>query len=126
MTKRQPIRRRSKYSAKPTRVDGKYFPSKVEAERWGVLALLEKAGEISDLEWQPLVTLLDTPEGTIKYKADSAYTENGVRYHEDVKGIMTDRFRLVVKLWSAFGPGPLRVTARKGGRICMVREVKGA
>ena len=49
--------RRHKYGAKPTIVDGIRFASKAEARRYGELKLLEKAGEIEDLELQPSFSL---------------------------------------------------------------------
>lgn len=39
-----------KYHAKPTTVDGIRFASKAEARRYSELRLLEKAGEIKNLE----------------------------------------------------------------------------
>jgi len=44
---------RSKYGAKPMVVDGFRFDSTKEASRYRELRLLEKAGEIADLETQP-------------------------------------------------------------------------
>lgn len=45
--------RRQKYGAMPTVIDGIRFASKAEARRYGELRMLEKAGEISELELQP-------------------------------------------------------------------------
>jgi len=44
---------RSKYNAKPMVVDGIRFDSTKEARRYSELRLLEKAGQIRDLETQP-------------------------------------------------------------------------
>jgi len=44
---------RSKYGAKPLVVDGFRFDSRREAARYRELRLLEKAGQIADLELQP-------------------------------------------------------------------------
>ena len=53
-------------------------------------------------------------QAEIKYKPDFAYTENDVRIYEDVKGVETEGFRIKSKLWKKYGPGPLRITKRKG------------
>ena len=47
------VRTRNKYGAKPTIVDGTRFDSTKEANRYGELRLLEKAGAITNLELQP-------------------------------------------------------------------------
>lgn len=46
-----------KFNAKPTTVDGIRFASQAEARRYSELKLLEKAGEIINLELQPVFDL---------------------------------------------------------------------
>lgn len=46
--------RRNKFGAVPTWCDGIRFASAKEAARYGELKLLERAGEITDLELQPV------------------------------------------------------------------------
>jgi len=58
MTLRSSAVRPHKYHAQATIVDNIRFASKAEARRYGELKLLEKAGEISDLELQPRFPLL--------------------------------------------------------------------
>ena len=90
---------------------GRMFDSKAERDRAEGLKAMEQDGSITDLELQPQTVL--TRAG-INYKPDFAYTEgNGVRYWEDVKGVETEGFRIKAKLWSCYGPGPLRITKRK-------------
>ena len=99
--------RRQKYGAKPTTVDGIQFASKAEARRYGELKLLEKAGEIEDLELQPSFSLhaasttgqfreaVKAAAGTRNtlvghYRADFGYLDyKRGRIVEDVKGIDT-------------------------------------
>jgi hypothetical protein len=95
------------------------YASRLEAQRAWELQQLQKAGTLSDLREQPSVRLA----GDVRYRADFSYTENGRTIYEDAKGIVTDRFRVVCQLWPFFGPGPLRIVAKKGGRIVMVREI---
>jgi hypothetical protein len=103
---RQVVRKPHKYSAVRTEVDGVSFPSKAEARHYGVLKLLEKAGEISDLELQPRFPLLVPVKGRSNvyeqigvYVADFRYREgpNGVLRIVDVKGVKTAVYRLKKK-----------------------------
>ena len=84
----------NKYNAKKITIDGKTFDSKKEASRYSELKLLEKAGQISDLDTQVTFCLIPKQvdengkvlERACTYKADFVYTENGKRVVEDVKG----------------------------------------
>ena len=94
-----------KYGAIATTVDGISFPSKKEARRYQELRLLEKAGEIRELELQPKFPLYVPAQlGTSRvvqigvYKADFRYRSGprGVLVIEDVKsaGTKTTAYRL--------------------------------
>lgn len=94
--------RKHKYSAVATIVDGIRFASKAEARRYQELRLLERAGEIKELEIQPKFPLLAPCAGRTnvlervgEYRADFRYREGpkGVLVIEDVKGVRTDMFR---------------------------------
>lgn len=76
---------------------GRFFASKAEARRGEELALLERAGEISNLEYQPVFKLFDRPK--ITYTADFRYTENGREVVEDVKGMGVTRETRVKLAW---------------------------
>lgn len=91
-----------KFRAIPTERDGIRFDSKREADRYSALRLLEKAGEISELEIQPVFPLVigdrpvlirsaGFPTGRrAKYIADFRYKDkSGARVTEDVKGMDT-------------------------------------
>lgn len=97
--------KKHKYSAKKTEAHGKKFPSKKEAARWGELLLLEKAGAISNLEYQPRYPLRVNGQLICTYVADSDYFENNKRVVEDVKGFKTPVYRLKKKLLLALNPG---------------------
>ncbi len=95
---RPPQKRRSKYGAVRTTVDGIVFASKSEARRYGELKLLLKAGEIEDLELQPRFPLIvhfwDEHERIGEYRGDFAYYDRvGERIVEDVKGFKTPLYR---------------------------------
>lgn len=88
----------SKYRAKPTVVDGIRFDSMKEARRYGELKLLERAGEISELELQPRFPLTvhfwDDHERIGEYRGDFRYYDrNGEEIVEDVKGFKTPLYR---------------------------------
>lgn len=95
----------SKYRNKKTVVDNIVFDSKLEAERYGILKLLEKAGEIKDLEMQVEFVLIPpfTHNGKkyrkATYKADFVYTDKeGKQIVEDTKGFVTKEYALKKKL----------------------------
>ena len=94
----------SKYGAKKTVVNGITFASRLEAERYQQLMLLEKAGEIEGLVLQPEFQILRGwihPETGEKIKSrfyvgDFQYLETGTQklVVEDTKGMETAEFRL--------------------------------
>lgn len=107
---------RNKYHNKKTMriIDGKpvEFASKKEAERYGDLRLLERAGRIRSLERQHDFVLLPTQrdakgeilEHAVRYRADFTYYEHDEktgkwRYVvEDVKGMRTSTYLIKRKL----------------------------
>jgi len=120
------MRRANKYSAVKTVVDGITFASKAEARRYAQLKLLERAGEISNLETQPefLFIVNGTPvkirsEGypngrQAKFRADFRYWDNrnNRTIVEDVKGgnaTRTEAYALRKALVEALFPG-VRIT----------------
>lgn len=101
------MRNYSKYRAKKTIIDGIKFDSKREADRYCELKLLEKAKEIRNLELQPRFLLQDkfkdkmgTTHRKIEYVADFMYIDkDDKKIVEDVKGMMTDVYKLKKKLF---------------------------
>lgn len=109
---------KSKYGAKKTEVDGIIFDSVKEARRYKELILLERAGEISDLQRQVKYILIpaqrepdtigkrggvhkgQTIEKEVSYKADFVYINKttGEKVVEDVKGIRTKEYIIKRKL----------------------------
>lgn len=100
----------NKYRNKKVIVDGKEFDSKKEGNRYKELRLLERAGEISNLELQPRFLLQDKFKKNgrtfrkIEYVADFKYIENGKTIVEDVKGMQTDVFKLKHKIFEKVYP----------------------
>ena len=97
----------NKYGNVKTTLDGITFDSKLEASRYAELKLLERAGEIQQLQLQPKFTLQDAFEKNgkkyraIVYIADFMYFDNQKRKWivEDTKGMKTDVYELKKKLF---------------------------
>ena len=91
----------SKYGNTKIRVDGRLFDSKAEAARWQELQLLERAGEITELERQVEYELIPKQKGerAVKYIADFRYVDNdGKTVVEDTKGVKTPAWIIKRKL----------------------------
>lgn len=96
----------SKYHAKKVTVDGITFDSRREANRYAELMLLQRAGEISDLELQKKYLLIPSqkkPSGgterPVTYTADFAYKDKtGREIVEDSKGMKTQQYIIRRKL----------------------------
>lgn len=89
-------KRRGKFGAIRTTVDGHTFDSRKEARRYGELRLLERAGELTELQLQPRFPIVINgqpvryPSGVaMEYRADFQYvdTRTGKQVVEDVKGV---------------------------------------
>lgn len=95
----------NKYRNKKVQIDRYVFDSIKEGQRYRELAILERAGKISNLELQPRFLLQESFKKNgktyrkIEYVADFQYIENGKTIVEDVKGMQTDVFKLKHKLF---------------------------
>jgi hypothetical protein len=114
------IVKRRKYNNRKTEVDGTIFDSKMEADYYRYL--LEQP-DIETIELQPTFLLqeafkkLGRTTRKIEYKPDFLLTyKNGDQVAIDVKGALTDVFKLKAKLFDHCYPHlELRlVTLRKG------------
>ena len=87
--------RRNKYRNKKTVVDGFKFDSKKEASRYTDLLMLQRAGEIHELELQPEFEIIPGVYWGSRnlrkriYIADFMYKEKGAYVVEDVKSVIT-------------------------------------
>lgn len=118
-----PYRRHNKFNAKRTVLDGITFHSAGEAQRYAVLKLRERAGEIKDLVLQPRfdfrkegrwmrIRSTGFPNGRIvHYTADFSYTEIETNEHivEDFKGMDTYASRMKRALVELFHDIKVRV-----------------
>lgn len=112
-------KRRSKYGSTFTVHDGIRFRSKAEANRYATLQLLERSGEIQNLELQPAFKCLINGTVVCTYVADFRYftrptnTTRGEYIVEDVKGHKTALYRLKKKMVEALYPGVVIVEVTK-------------
>lgn len=100
----QTIRVANKYRQKATVFNGIKFKSKTEAGRYRDLWLLERAGAISALRYEPFE--LDLVVGGVKigtYTPDFVYEEGGVTVIEDAKCAIDAAFafkwKIILALW---------------------------
>ena len=101
----------SKYGAKKVVIHGHCFASQKEATRYLLLKQRERDGEITDLELQPRFDFVINSAPvkmkngqTARYTADFAYRENGKRVVEEVKGYITQDYRLRVAIFKHIYP----------------------
>lgn len=97
----------NKYGNRKTTLDGITFDSAKEANRYAELKLLERAGEISNLQLQRPFVLIGAQkdengkviERPLKYIADFVYKDkDGKTVIEDAKGMRTDVYKIKRKL----------------------------
>lgn len=98
-----PAQRVSKYGNKRVVVDGISFDSKREAARYGQLSLMQRAGEISNLQLQVPFDLVPKQPTLrhgqpLRYIADFTYTVAGALVVEDAKGVQTEAFKIKRRL----------------------------
>ena len=98
-----PKKRRHKYGAKKTVVDGITFDSKAESEEYARLKQLERVGHVRKLKLQPRYPLVVDGLLICHYVADFAYFDmlrGGTRVI-DVKGVRTPEYLIKKKLFEA-------------------------
>jgi hypothetical protein len=92
----------TKYNNRKTSLDGILFDSAAESRRWQELTLMEKCGDISDLQRQVVYKLVVNEKLICSYRADFVYRDfDGHTVVEDVKGVKTPVYRIKAKLMKA-------------------------
>ena len=110
--------KRNKYNAIKTEIDGIIFHSRKEAARYSQLKIYEKGGLITDLRLQvpyeliPKLVINGKTERAIKYIADFVYydTVHKVEICEDVKGMITDIFKIKYRLMKLIHSVDIKIT----------------
>ena len=97
----------NKYHNNKINVDGITFDSKDEAKYYEALKDKKAKGLIQNFELQPKFVLQESftknnkTYKQITYKADfRVYTNEGISYGVDVKGMLTDVFKIKLKLFN--------------------------
>ena len=111
----------SKYHNRRVTIDGVTLDSQAEGRRYQQLRALANVWAIQDLIVHPRYLLVEARtidgkrERALYYEGDFAYTERGRWVVEDVKGVVTDVFRLKRRLFLERYPAiELRVIPAKG------------
>lgn len=105
ITKEQP-KKKPKYNNKKVCIDGIWFVSQKEGDRYKELKLMVRAKEIKDLrlqvvfELQPSFIINKKTIRAIKYVADFTYYENDKLVVEDTKGMRTEVYKLKAKMFA--------------------------
>lgn len=90
----------NKFNNRRIKTEDGWFDSQAELRRWNELKLLERAGEITDLQRQVDFPLIPAGAGlrAIVYRADFVYIERGERVVEDKKGYRDRVYKLKRRL----------------------------
>lgn len=94
----------NKYRNKKTDTPDGKFDSKYEYQKWCELKILEKAGEISDLQRQVKFEIIPSIKTScetlrsISYYADFVFIQDGDMWVVDSKGFNTDVFQIKKRL----------------------------
>ena len=94
----------SKYGNHKAEIDGYVFDSLAEARRYQELVLVERAGDIADLEVHPKYKIVVNQKLICTYSADFRYrmlSGDGRHITEDVKGVKTAVYQLKKRLMLA-------------------------
>jgi len=104
-----PAKKPSKYRNEKCESGGIKFDSKREMMRWHDLVQMQARGEISELELQvpfvlaPAVVINGRKRPALRYVADFVYERDGKQVIEDVKGKITEGYRVKRHLMAARG-----------------------
>ncbi len=110
----------NKYKARRTALG---FPSHLEESVYADLLYRQKAGEYRDVERYPSIELMPGVRWKCDFKAfDIALGET---VYIEAKGIITERYALIVQMWPTCGTGLLREYKGSKDRVWVSREIKG-
>lgn len=121
-----------RHKAKRTVIDGISFPSRTEAELYSYLRLLEKAGQIYNLEMQVKVEpevckscgVRAAPSVKVDFKFDELLPDGlHQTVYAEAKGLETDRWKAFLNWWRHSGPCVLRIY-NFNKRLKLIEEVR--
>lgn len=104
-------RTRPKYNNTKTEVDGWKFDSIAEANRYKELKLLQRSGDVLNIDIHPVFRL----SPVTRYEADfTVYYRDGKIEVEDVKGVETEAFKIKEKMFNHMHPLAPLIKIKKG------------
>jgi len=107
---RHTFAKKSKYNAERTKRHNRNFDSIVEADYFDKLLMLQKAGEVVMFLWQVPLHL----DGGTKLVVDfQVFWKDGSVTFEDVKGMVTDVFKIKKREVEAKYPIEIKIIKRK-------------
>lgn len=110
--------RRPKYRNIRTEFRGVSYASKAEARRAEELYLLQRSGLVLEVIRQPRFMLAES----IPYAADFLVVSGQGAWVEDIKGMETQRWRDILRLWQQHGNLVLAYKLRKVWHFCVPRS----
>ena len=121
--------RRNKYNATKTTIDGITFPSKLEADVYCYLQMLQRGGQIKELKHYDSVALVAKNGNKYRYKPDFRLFDISTNRYVwvEAKGFETDTWKRNKAAWKLSGPGPLWIfkSSGKRGQIYLCEVVVG-
>ena len=116
------LAKRKRYALNPIRVKrgNRMFASLQEADRWQALERIQCAGRISELQFKPCLKLT---EAEIEYVPSFRYREDDRIVYEFFIKAMSDKLRLVKKLWTHYGHGVLRISTYRDDLFVIAEEI---
>lgn len=104
-----------------TELAGRSFDSRLERDVANMLVIRQRAGEISELEFQKVYRLTDAQ---ISYRCDFCFVEDGRPIALEAKGFEVERWLIIQKLWRYYGPCVLHIYKSCGGdRVRLAKTI---
>lgn len=114
--------KKHKYNAVRTKHAGYSFASKAESTLFDYLKVLERCGEIKNIQCQDHVKLTKAEILLIPdFKFFDVKSEKTV--WAEMKGFETPEWRIKRRLWKFYGPGELQVYKAPGGKILLTETI---
>lgn len=115
------MKNNNRFNAVRAQYAGRSFASQAERDCFKLLELMERAGEIKDIQCQVTTPLT----AGITHRTDFKYFDCklGETVWGEYKGFEDQRWRDIRKLWKVYGPGRLRVYKGRGFKIICTEEI---
>ncbi len=97
------LKKKRKYHNRPATVNGIWFSSEKEADRWKILKAMEKNGNIMHLQRQQTFKLVVNGRLITQYRCDFRYFDIELEEDvvEDTKGVRTELYKIKARLMLA-------------------------